>query len=123
MNISLNGTIPLSLLQAKSLGSYFFIEPESYDAEVMKKRWNEKTKNFVGELAKAYQSANDFSAPSVENIFKQTCEKLSIKTGEVMQLFRVCISGVGGGPALFEAASLIGKEKIISRLESATKKL
>ncbi|MBI3501975.1 MAG: glutamate--tRNA ligase [Bacteroidetes bacterium] len=106
-----------------SLGNYFFIEPENYDAEVIKKRWNEKTKNFIGELAKAYQSTTDFSSANAENIFKQICEKLGVKTGEVMQLFRVCISGVGGGPALFEVAALLGKEKVIARLETALKKL
>ena len=102
-----------------SLGSYFFEEPQNYDAEVIKKRWNEKTKNFITELAKAYQSENNFSSANSENVFKQTCEKLGIKTGEVMQLFRVCISGVAGGPALFEVASLLGKDKVIKRLETA----
>jgi len=102
-----------------SLGSYFFIEPESYDADVIKKRWNDKSKNFIAELAKTYQSTNDFSATNAENILKQTCEQLGIKTGEVMQLFRVCISGLGGGPALFEVAALLGKDKVIKRLETA----
>lgn len=106
-----------------SLGNYFFVEPESYDAEVIKKRWNEKSKNFISELAKDYQSATDFSSANAENIFKQTCEKLQIKTGEVMQLFRVCISGLGGGPALFEIAALLGKEKVISRLHNACSSL
>lgn len=111
-----------------SLGSYFFIEPESYDADVVKKRWNDKSKNFISELAKAYQSApdsyrDDFSATNAENILKQTCEKLGIKTGEVMQLFRVCISGVGGGPALFEVAALLGKDVVVKRLEKACKNI
>jgi glutamyl-tRNA synthetase len=106
-----------------SLGNYFFIEPEKYDAEVIKKRWNEKTKNFMADLAAVYQTATDFSAANAETIFKQTCEKLGTKSGEVMQLFRVCISGVGGGPALFEAAALIGKEKVVNRLEAAIKKI
>ena len=106
-----------------SLGGYFFVEPESYDADVIKKRWNDKAKNFISELASDYKSAVDFSAASAENIFKQTCEKLGIKTGEVMQLFRVCISGAAGGPALFDAAALIGKEKVIARLETAVKKI
>jgi glutamyl/glutaminyl-tRNA synthetase len=36
-----------------------------------------------------------------------------------MQIFRVAISGVGAGPAVFEMVSLIGKEKAIARLEKA----
>lgn len=105
------------------LGSYFFVEPENYDAEVIKKRWNEKTKNFIAELAKAYQASTDFSPANAEAVFKQTCDKLGIKSGEVMQLFRVCISGMAGGPALFETAALIGKENVIARLEKAVQKI
>ena len=106
-----------------SLGSYFFTEPANYDAEVIKKRWNEKSKNFIIELAKAYQAANDFSAANAENIFKQTCEKIAVKTGEVMQLFRVCVSGLAGGPALFEVADLLGKDEVVKRLELSVKKI
>jgi glutamyl-tRNA synthetase len=106
-----------------SLGSYFFIEPENYDADVIKKRWNEKTKNFIAELAVAYKSATTFSPLEAENRFKQTCEELGIKSGEVMQLFRVCISGMASGPALFETTALLGKETIVKRLEAALLKI
>ena len=106
-----------------SLGSYFFIEPDTYDPDIIKKRWNEKSKSFMAELAKEYRSANDFSAADSENIFKQVCERLGVKSGEVMQLFRVCISGVAGGPALFEAAALIGKDKVVQRLQSAVQNI
>ena len=109
-----------------SIGEYFFIEPnyDNKDAkDVIKKRWNEKTKTFISELKTAFDSLNNFSASETENIFKQTCEKLGIKTGEVMQLFRVCISGVGGGPALFEMTELLGKEVVINRLERAFKNI
>ncbi|MFZ5553079.1 MAG: hypothetical protein ACOZCO_08185 [Bacteroidota bacterium] len=41
---------------------------------------------------------------------------MEIKTGEVMQLFRVALSGIAGGPALFEMAELLGKEKVVGRL-------
>lgn len=106
-----------------SLGSYFFEEPASYDQEVIKKRWNDKSKNFISELAKAYKTTNDFSAVNAETVLKQTCEQLGIKTGEVMQLFRVCMSGLGGGPALFEVATLLGKETVVKRLESSIQKI
>ncbi|MFI5163818.1 MAG: glutamate--tRNA ligase [Bacteroidia bacterium] len=109
--------------EIQSVGNYFFIEPDSYDKDVIKKRWNEKTKNFISELKNAFASVNNFSATETENIFKQTCEKLGIKTGEVMQLFRVCISGVGGGPALFEMTELLGKEVVVNRLEKACKNI
>ncbi len=107
-----------------SLGSYFFVEPDTYDNEVIKKRWNDKTKSFIAELAQEYKAIEkEFSAQTAETVFKQTCEKTGMKTGEVMQLFRVCISGLGGGPALFEVANLIGCKDVVKRLESMVEKI
>jgi len=107
-----------------SLGSYFFVEPDTYDNEVIKKRWNDKTKNFIAELAQEYKAIEkEFSAQTAETVFKQTCEKTGMKTGEVMQLFRVCISGLGGGPALFEVANLIGCNDVVKRLETVVEKI
>lgn len=101
-----------------SLGNYFFIEPTEYDKEVIKKRWNESSAKFIAELKDALNNTADFNAVETEKVFKSTAEKLGINPGHVMQLFRVCISGVGGGPSLFEMVELLGKDKIVQRLET-----
>lgn len=101
------------------LGNYFFQTPEAYDVEVIKKRWNDKAKEFIAQLVVAFKEVSDFSAHHTEKAFKHTCEKVGVKTGEVMQLFRVCMSGMAGGPALFEVAALLGKDEVIRRLERA----
>lgn len=41
----------------------------------------------------------------------------------MMQLFRVCISGAGGGPVLFEMIALLGKEVVVRRLDVALKNI
>ncbi|HET7818174.1 MAG TPA: glutamate--tRNA ligase, partial [Bacteroidia bacterium] len=65
-----------------SLGSYFFVEPDTYDNEVIKKRWNDKTKSFIAVLAQEYKAIEkEFSAQTAEAVFKQTCEKTGMKTG------------------------------------------
>jgi glutamyl-tRNA synthetase len=100
---------------------YFFTAPTSYDAEVLKKRLNEQTGNFINEVRTAYEGLSSFTAAETEATFKATAEKLGIGAGQVMQLFRVSISGVGGGPALFEMIELLGKEEIINRLQTFSK--
>ena len=100
-------------------GVYFFIAPTTYDADVIKKRWNEQSANFIKSVIEELKKSNTFSAAETEAIFKSTAEKLAIPAGQVMQLFRVCISGVGGGPALFEVVELLGKEEVVKRLETA----
>jgi len=101
------------------LGSYFFTTPATYDAEVLKKRLNEQSLNFIEQLKADLNSVNDFKAAQIEATFKATAEKMAIPTGQVMQLFRVAITGVGGGPVLFEMMELFGKENSLKRLDLA----
>lgn len=100
-----------------SLGQYFFEEPAQLDQEVISKRRNEKTDAYFGNLISALQELNNWHAAEIEQTFKSTCESNGIKPGEVMQLLRVYLTGLGGGPALFEIAELLGKEKAIARLQ------
>lgn len=100
-------------------GSYFFIAPANYDAEVIKKRWNPQAASFIAAVKDAFKTVETFNAAETEATFKKTAETLGIGTGQVMQLFRVCLSGVGGGPMLFEMVELLGKNETVSRLEKA----
>ena len=102
-----------------NLGSYFFIAPTTYDAEVLKKRLNPQSLEFIKEVKAAFSSLQNFTAAETEHTFKAVAEKLNIPTGQVMQLFRVAITGVGGGPALFEMLELFGKEDSLKRLDAA----
>jgi glutamyl-tRNA synthetase len=102
-------------------GKYFFIAPTTYDADVIKKRWNEQSANFIKTVIEEFKNLNTFAATEAEATFKSTAETQGIAAGQVMQLFRVCISGVGGGPALFEVVELLGKEEVVKRLETAIK--
>ncbi|MGZ4116067.1 MAG: glutamate--tRNA ligase [Bacteroidia bacterium] len=104
-------------------GSYFFISPTSYDADVIKKSWNEQSANFIKTVTEAFKGLSGFTAAETEAIFKFTAEAQGIGAGQVMQLFRVCLSGVGGGPMLFEMVELLGKDEVIRRLETALEKI
>jgi glutamyl-tRNA synthetase len=100
-------------------GSYLFVAPSQYDSEVIKKRWNDHSAAFITAVITAFNQLSTFTAAEVEAAFKSTAEAQGINPGHVMQLFRVCISGVGGGPALFEMVELLGKQEVIKRLENA----
>ena len=102
-----------------SLGSFFFVSPTDYDKEVLKKRLNPQTLSYVKEVKTAFEVIQNFTATETEQAFKAVSEKLNIPTGQVMQLFRVAITGVGGGPALFEMLELFGKEDSLKRLDAA----
>jgi glutamyl/glutaminyl-tRNA synthetase len=46
-----------------------------------------------------------------------------VASKDFLQMFRVCLTGVAGGPPIFEMAELFGKESTINRLENAKKRI
>lgn len=101
------------------LSSYFFIEPMSYDKDVIQKSWKEQTSHFIQELTLTLEKLEEFTATKIEEVFKNNANQLELKTGTVMQLFRVAISGVGSGPAIFDIVELLGKSTTLERLKKA----
>lgn len=104
-------------------GNYFFQQPESYDEKVIEKRWNETAIRFFPAIADAFEGIEDWRADEIESVFKLIAEKLEINPGHVMQLFRVLLSGQGGGPVLFEMTELLGKQEVVARLRNGVERL
>lgn len=100
-----------------------FEVPTSYDEKVIEKRWNEKAKTFYSVLPLALESVTEFKAEKVKATFEATAASNEIKSGEVLQLFRVLLSGESGGPDLFMMTELLGKEETINRIKLAIEKL
>jgi len=50
-------------------------------------------------------------------------EKLGYKPGQVFGILRVAVTGKMVSPPLFETMEIIGREKVISRLQDAIKLL
>jgi glutamyl-tRNA synthetase len=100
-------------------GKYVFIAPESYDEKVMAKKWNEKSKEVFTAVLNKFKSLSGWTT---ENITK-TFHEAEAEAGKVdMQLLRVLVTGVAGGPQLFDMLALVGKEGTVERLEKALNK-
>jgi glutamyl-tRNA synthetase len=102
-----------------SYANYFFEAPISYDEQVIKKKWNEKSKVVLEQIAEQISNTNSFSAIELEQIYNQVLEQNGLTSKDFLQLFRVCLTGVAGGPPLFEIGQLLGKEETTQRILNA----
>ena len=104
-------------------GFYFFEEPKEYDEAVVKKRWKEGSAEYVKKLIDEFSKLEYPVKADYESTLRNTAENLNIGTGKLIHPVRLSVSGVGGGPGLFDILSIIGKDKTIARLQRAVEKL
>jgi glutamyl-tRNA synthetase len=102
-----------------SFGEYFFIAPKVYDAGVVAKRWNEKSPLVLQDTIQALRLLEEYTATTIEAAYNEALAKNGVDNKDFMQLLRVCLSGVAGGPPIFEMAELFGKHETINRLQHA----
>ena len=104
-------------------GFYFFEDPVEYDENTVKKRWKEDSSEYLKKIVEEFSKLNNPNKEIFEKALRKTSEELNVGTGKLIHPVRLAVSGVGGGPGVFEILEIIGKEKTISRLETAIKKL
>lgn len=104
-------------------GYYFFEEPSSYEEAVVKKRWN----NQSAEILKLYgENIRAISSPTkedYENTLKNTAAQFNTGNGDVIHPLRLAVSGIGGGPGIFDILYIIGREKTLNRINTIIEKL
>jgi glutamyl-tRNA synthetase len=105
------------------MGSYFFTEPATFDAEVAKKRWKETTPAFILALKDAYATCNNLTAAEAERLFNEVLAAQGLQSKDVLQVFRLSISGVGAGAPIFETVELLGKERVTQRMQRAVNEI
>ncbi|MBX7205897.1 MAG: glutamate--tRNA ligase [Bacteroidia bacterium] len=101
------------------LGSYFFIEPLKFDEEVVKKRWKDFVPAFISSLRDKFNQSAIFTAAETEKLFNETLTEQNLQSKDVLQVFRLSVSGVGAGAPIFETVELLGKDRVVSRMERA----
>lgn len=64
-------------------------------------------------------SAPDFSESALEPIFLSVMEVTGLKLGKIAQPVRVALTGKTASPGIFEIMAILGKEKVLARLNQA----
>jgi glutamyl-tRNA synthetase len=96
---------------------FFFKAPESYDPDVIRKRWKPETPAQLTELIDILAATDNFDPPATEAAVKAWIERKGYNTGSVLNAFRLVIVGESRGPHMFDIIAWIGKEESIKRIK------
>ncbi len=107
----------------KEQAAYFFRAPLELDLDAVKPKWNDQKSLFFQQYCLQLQQLEDWNVNAIENAFKELAAAMSIKPGELQLPMRIMLVGGKFGPAVFEIASLIGKNETIDRIHTAIVKI
>ena len=101
-------------------GAYFFTDEFAYDSKGVEKYFSEETvANYLGKWVNSLREIQDFSALKLEQVLRDLSEELGIKPVVLIHPTRLALSGVTGGPPLFEMMELLGGDECVKRLGKA----
>jgi glutamyl-tRNA synthetase len=120
----LDRVLKLLVPRAKRLGDFapqampFLGEVTSYDqAAVDKHLSSPEIARHITALADAYRALEPFDEPSTERALREVAERGGIKFGTLVHAARIAVTGRAVSPGLFETLVLIGRERVVARLE------
>ena len=112
-----------TLLELAHSLRFYIVEDTGYDEKAKAKFLNQKSLPYLVDVLDAFKKLDSFIAPDIEKVFSALVEKHNIKLGNLAQPVRVAVTGKAESPGIFEVLEVLGKEKVLKRLEKAIKEI
>lgn len=114
-----------TLDDAPDLAGFLFDEEVEVNKEdlIAKKTTQQESLAILKEIYAVLSSLDEINHEVAEPPMRDLVEKLGYKPGQVFGILRVAVTGRVVSPPLFECMEIIGREKVISRLEDAIRLL
>jgi len=100
------------------VGFYFFEPAKVYDEKMIRKKWKSERKELFQLLASSISDTNPFEKEHIEHTIKSFINDNELGFGDVFPILRIAMSGTTKGPDLFSMMALLGKEKVLTRLNT-----
>lgn len=98
---------------------FYFADEIEYMPEGVAKNLTTENKLRLQVLRDAFARMEDFSASEIETVIKATAKNLGVKTGSIVHPTRFAVTGSNAGPSLYHLLEVLGKERVLSRIDRA----
>jgi glutamyl-tRNA synthetase len=103
---------------------YYFEDVTHYDEKGVKKHFTKPEVVSRLQLARErLRAVEPFTTIQIELAYRALIEELEIKSGDLIHPTRLAISGLTGGPGLFDLMAILGKEACIERMDKAASRI
>jgi glutamyl-tRNA synthetase len=101
---------------------YLFTEDFPYDEAAVEKAFTKPglvATERLAQLRGAFIVTDEWTPPALESALKATATELGVKSGEFVHPCRVAVSGRAVGPGLYEMLTVLGKTRVVARMDRA----
>ncbi len=98
---------------------FFFLDEIQITPEALNLLTKEGTGEILGEYLKTLENQEDFDKIELERVTRDFLDLKGVKGKALMQPVRAAITGKKASPGLFEVMELLGKKRVIERIEKA----
>src|SRR5439155_21274144 len=95
------------------------VEEVIYDTEAAAKDFTPENRERLKKLREAFAGLSTFDAPTLEKTLKEVAAQLGVKAGALVHPTRMACTGKAAGPSLYPLLEVLGKERVLARLERA----
>lgn len=101
---------------------YFFTEyPQHYDENQIRKRYKAENHDLYKKLFDQIKTVESFERSSLKTVVEEFIATQDTRYGIVLPILRLAVAGVLQGPDLFAMMEVIGKPRVVVRLDRAMK--
>ena len=100
-------------------GGFYFKDDFEYNSESVAKHFVPENKPRLVAVREAFAALEDFGAANLEQALKGTAAQLGVKVGVLVHPTRLAVTGSNAGPSLYHLLEILGKEKVLARLDRA----
>ena len=98
---------------------FYFVDDISYEEGAAKKFLKPPAAEALQLLIGQFEKLQDFSEKNLESAFQRVMDQTGLKLGKIAQPVRVALTGKTASPGIFEVTAILGKQKVITRLQKA----
>ncbi|HEY2045865.1 MAG TPA: glutamate--tRNA ligase family protein [Candidatus Udaeobacter sp.] len=98
---------------------FYFTDDFEYDPQSAAKHFTPENKPRLEAVRNTLSSLQKFDVAEIEAALKSTAAKLGIKFGAIVHPTRLAATGSTVGPSLYHLLEVLGKEKVLARIDRA----
>lgn len=107
------------LPEMASMSNYYFTSDFSYDADAEAKHFNAESAELLSELADRFEKLDTFDHDHLAAALGDLAQEKDIKKAKLIHPTRLAVSGVPGGPGLYDLLELLSKHIVVERMKKA----